>query len=77
MDSDSEDEEDDEQSVKNRLLSLMARVLGQKLATVEVEEYRSQSLSECIYSMLQNHFFLYFGYSAFENDCTPSLLQAH
>ncbi|XP_067466542.1 ryanodine receptor 2 isoform X2 [Thunnus thynnus] len=43
LDSDSEDEEDAEKSVKDRLLSLVARVLGLKVTPIEVEECKPQS----------------------------------
>ncbi|KAM7385413.1 hypothetical protein PAMP_001499 [Pampus punctatissimus] len=43
LDSDSEDEEDAEKSVKDRLLGLVARVLGLKMTPIEVEECRLQS----------------------------------
>lgn len=77
MDSDSEDEEDTEMSVKDRLFSLVAGVLRLKMTSVEVEDCGPQSHSKCVYSMLQNPFFVYFGHSALENVCIPSLLQAH
>ncbi|KAM7408499.1 hypothetical protein PAMA_002295 [Pampus argenteus] len=43
LDSDSEDEEDAKKSVKDRLLGLVARVLGLKMTPIEVEECRLQS----------------------------------
>ncbi|XP_040906318.1 ryanodine receptor 2 [Toxotes jaculatrix] len=43
LDNDSEDKEDGEMSVKDRLLSLVMRVSGLKKKAIEIEECRSQS----------------------------------
>ncbi|XP_073337843.1 ryanodine receptor 2 [Pagrus major] len=43
LDSDTEDEEDAEMSLKSRLLSLVVRVIGLKKKPIEVEESRPQS----------------------------------
>ena len=47
-DSDTEDEEDAQMSLKDRLLGLVARVIGLKRTAVEVEGTRPQSASKCI-----------------------------
>ena len=49
MDSDSEDEEDNEMSVKDRLLGLVARVSGLRQTSTEEEECRPQGASKSIY----------------------------
>lgn len=49
MDSDTEDEEDAEMSVIDRLLNLVARVTGLKRTPMEVEDSRTQSASKSIY----------------------------
>ena len=51
LDSNTEDEEDLEMSVKDRLLSLVVRVIGLKRKPIEVEESRPQSASKCIYDV--------------------------
>ncbi|XP_069548702.1 ryanodine receptor 2 [Brachyistius frenatus] len=48
VDSDSEDEEDAEMSVKDRLVSLVARVIGLNKTPKEMEAWRSQSLKKLI-----------------------------
>lgn len=49
LDSDTEDEEGAEMSIKDRLLSQVARVIGLKKKPIEVEERKAQSASKCIY----------------------------
>lgn len=51
LDSDTEDEEDAEMSVKDRLLSLVARISGLQKTPIEVEESKLQSASKCIYDV--------------------------
>lgn len=46
LDSDAEDEEEAETSVKDRLLSLVVRVIGLKKRPREVEETKLQSASK-------------------------------
>lgn len=54
MDSDTEDEEDAEMSVKGRLLSLVVRVIGLKKKPTEEEVGRPQSASKCVLSASLN-----------------------
>lgn len=51
LDSDTEDEESAEMSVKGRLLSLVVRVIGLKKKPIEVDEGRPQSASKCIFTV--------------------------
>ncbi|XP_078017038.1 ryanodine receptor 2 [Epinephelus lanceolatus] len=51
LDSDTEDEEDAEMSLKERLLSLVVRVIGLKKTPIEEEGSRPQIASKCIYSL--------------------------
>uniref|UniRef100_A0A671YWR5 Ryanodine receptor 2 n=1 Tax=Sparus aurata TaxID=8175 RepID=A0A671YWR5_SPAAU len=53
LDSDTEDEEDAEMSIKGRLLSLVVRVIGLKKKPTEVDEGRPQSASKCIFTSLK------------------------
>lgn len=68
LDSDTEDE-DSEMSVKDRLLSLVARISGLKKTLIEVEESKPQSASKCIYVVkaLSLSHLVRFGYCALQN----------
>lgn len=64
MDNDTEDEKDAEMSVKDRLLSLVVRVIGLKKKHMEVEESRPQSASKCIFIVKAHFTKVHFEYCA-------------